>query len=73
MRAIFAFSFFVALGSSAIADEETVESLPRPMELAGLHAYAEKIVSAGDQIHFRVSSTCRFNRLPDQNAHFVFP
>jgi len=30
---------------------------PRAMPLAGLHAYAEKTVSAGETIHFRVSST----------------
>jgi len=31
--------------------------LPRALELDGLHAYAEKAVTAGDTIHFRVSST----------------
>jgi len=31
--------------------------LPRAVELEGLHAYAEKIVAAGDTIRFRVSST----------------
>ena len=31
--------------------------LPRALELEGLHAYAEKIISAGETIHFRVSST----------------
>ncbi len=31
--------------------------LPRALELEGLHAYAEKIVAAGDTIRFRVSST----------------
>ena len=31
--------------------------LPRSMELEGLHAYGEKILSAGETIRFRVSST----------------
>ena len=31
--------------------------MPRPLELEGLHAYAEKIIPAGRTIHFRVSST----------------
>ena len=31
--------------------------MPRALELAGLHAYAEKVVTAGETIHFRTSST----------------
>ena len=44
------------LSPSAVLGDEPIE-LPRPMELEGLHAYAEKIIAAGDVIHFRVSST----------------
>ncbi len=40
---------------TALPAEEV--SLPRPLELVGLHAYAEKIIAAGETIHFRVSST----------------
>ncbi len=32
-------------------------ALPRPLELVGLHAYAEKTVTAGQTIHFRTSSS----------------
>jgi len=31
--------------------------MPRTLELDGLHAYAEKIVAAGETLHFRVSSS----------------
>ena len=31
--------------------------MPRPIELEGLHAYAEKSIAAGEMIPFRVSST----------------
>ncbi len=34
-----------------------ITPLPRAMELEGLHAYADKIVAAGETIRFRVSST----------------
>ena len=58
--------------------------LPRASDLEGLHAYAEKIVSAGDTIHFRVSSTipyvlsvCRLGHAVDDPAGdevlFTFP
>jgi hypothetical protein len=42
--------------ADAVAAAEPVP-LPRGLELAGLHAYAEKIVTAGQTMHFRVSST----------------
>ena len=32
----------------------------QPLDLPGLHAYAEKSISAGDTIHFRVSSTLAY-------------
>jgi len=46
--------------------------LPKPLALAGLHAYAERSVAAGQTIHFRTSSTvayrlsvCRLGPLVD--------
>lgn len=65
---------FIVLGlfTSAIARGAGPTAMPRPLELDGLHAYAEKIVTAGETIHFRVSSTepyefsiCRLGRKID--------
>ncbi len=46
----------VAGTANAFAADEPV-ALPRALALDGLHAYAEKVVTAGDTLHFRVSST----------------
>ncbi|MFV1966062.1 MAG: N,N-dimethylformamidase beta subunit family domain-containing protein [Pirellulaceae bacterium] len=51
---IWLFGFLGAPGMVAAADPIP---MPRPLELEGLHAYAEKIITAGETIHFRVSST----------------
>ncbi|MHC4402589.1 MAG: LamG-like jellyroll fold domain-containing protein [Planctomycetota bacterium] len=72
----------VLAACGAIGAEPT--GFPRPLELEGLHAYAEKIVHSGDVIHFRVSSTvpyeleiCRLGRQVDDPAGdevlFTFP
>ncbi|MCU0874387.1 MAG: hypothetical protein MUE50_18795 [Pirellulaceae bacterium] len=69
--------------ADAVAAAEPVP-LPRGLELAGLHAYAEKIVTAGETIRFRVSSTvayelsiCRLGHDVDDPAGdevlFTFP
>lgn len=49
----------IPLGLVVVVAASAAESvpLPRPMQLDGLHAYAEKIVTAGEPIHIRVSST----------------
>ena len=45
----------VAVSPSVSATE--APTLPKALRLEGLHAYAEKSVSAGETVHFRVSST----------------
>ena len=49
----------IMLGIFSAETANAAESIPmpRPLELAGLHAYAEKTVTAGKTIHFRTSST----------------
>ncbi len=49
--------------------------LPRPLPLDGLHAYCEKIITAGETLHVRVSSTvsyelsiCRLGHAVDDPA-----
>lgn len=49
--------------------------LPRALPLDGLHAYSEKVITAGETIHFRVSSTvpyelsiCRLGHAVDDPA-----
>ncbi|MHB0956986.1 MAG: N,N-dimethylformamidase beta subunit family domain-containing protein [Pirellulaceae bacterium] len=83
MRAITRILTMLGLFTANVtAGNETV--LPRAMPLEGLHAYAEKIVSAGDTIHFRVTSTvpyelsiCRLGHAVDDPARddvlFTFP
>ncbi len=55
MRSICAVPFSLFVTFVAAADESMPR--PRPMPLDGLHAYAEKIVTAGESLHVRVSST----------------
>ena len=45
------------LSMSPAASPDELIPAPRPLELQGLHAYAEKTITAGETIHFRVSST----------------
>ena len=47
----------LALLMAGAADSSQPIPIPRPLELDGLHAYTEKILTAGETIHFRVSST----------------
>ena len=74
----------VGLMATQIASAADRLPLPRDLELAGLHAYAEKTVTAGETIHFRVSSTvpyelsiCRLGHAIDDPAGddvlFTFP
>lgn len=42
---------------SAGTSAQPAPSLPRPLALTGLHAYAEHSIRAGETIRFRVSST----------------
>src|SRR3990172_9944559 len=60
MRTTFLVSILTALLAppAAFADESI--PLPRPLELDGLHAYAEKIIAAGQTLHVRVSSTAPY-------------
>jgi hypothetical protein len=53
---IYALALCGLIGSSHSLAADT-GPLPRPMPLDGLHAYTEKIVTAGDTLHVRVSST----------------
>ncbi len=68
----------------AIACAAEHSPVPRAMQLQGLHAYSEKIISAGDTLHLRVSSTapyelsiCRLGHEVDNPAGdevlFAFP
>lgn len=60
MKAFALFSLVLGVtGGHAVEASDSV-SLPRAQDLVGLHAYAEKIVSAGETIHFRVSSTVAY-------------
>ena len=72
MRTLLAVHVLALLWPAAAAVAEDPTALPRPMELVGLHAYAEKTLCAGEVIHFRVSSTvpyelaiCRLGPLVD--------
>ena len=53
---VYALALCGLIGSSHSLAADT-GPLPRPMPLDGLHAYTEKIVTAGDTLHVRVSST----------------
>ena len=57
--------------SGAAAAAADPDPLPRAMPLEGLHAYAEKILSAGDTIHFRVSSTVPYELSVCRLGHSV--
>ena len=83
MRAITLILTALGLFQSNVTAADQVP-LPRAMQLDGLHAYAEKIISAGETIHFRVSSTvpyelsiCRLGHEVDDPASddvlYTFP
>jgi hypothetical protein len=84
MRILLLAPFLAPLCASSAAHGEASIPLPRPLPLDGLHAYAEKIVAAGESIRFRVSSTvpyelsiCRLGHRIDDPAGdevlFAFP
>ena len=56
MKALLRIGVMLAVPAYITAYASEPASLPRRLELAGLHAYAEKYLTAGDTIHFRVSS-----------------
>ncbi len=70
MRTITSFAILLGLFSAATATADP-DPLPRAMPLEGLHAYAEKILSAGDTIHFRVSSTVPYELSVCRLGHSV--
>ncbi|MBC8874769.1 MAG: LamG domain-containing protein, partial [Planctomycetes bacterium] len=84
MKNVFCVAALLASPALTPAGESEPNSLPRPLELVGLHAYADKILCAGETIHFRVSSTvpyelsvCRLGQQVDDPAGdevlFTFP
>ena len=83
-RNVFYVAALLAFPALISAGEDEPNSLAKPLELAGLHAYADKILCAGETIHFRVSSTepyelsvCRLGHEVDDpsgdEALFTFP
>ena len=57
MRILLCTAMFLVFPGFSTASDAEAGRLPRPLELEGLHAYAEKILTAGETIHFRVSSS----------------
>jgi hypothetical protein len=72
MRNLLLVTTMFGLMTSNLCAAQGAPPLPKPLPLIGLHAYAEKSVTAGDTIHFRTSSTvpyrlsiCRLGQLVD--------